>query len=127
MRTAAFCTGLLALLVFGLGLGVSMLRGRSRTNFGFTPDPTDRLYKMVRAHGNAAEYAPMLAILMLFLGARGPARWLVWTFVAATAFRYLHALGMIRSKSLDRPDPLRFVGALGTYVTGLVLGLAVLV
>ena len=126
MRTAVFCTGLLGLLVFGLGLGVSMVRGSSKTNFAYTVDPTDRLYKLVRAHGNAAEYAPMLGILILYLGSQQPGRFVIWTFVAATACRYLHALGMILAKSLDRTDPLRFVGALGTYVTGLVLVIAML-
>jgi uncharacterized protein len=126
MRVAVFCTGLLGLLVFGLGLMVSMVRGSSRINFGYTPDPTNRLYKLVRAHGNATEYAPILAVLILYLGSRNPGTWLVWTFAAATAFRYLHALGMILCKTLDAPDPLRFVGALGTYVTGLVLAVAVL-
>jgi uncharacterized membrane protein YecN with MAPEG domain len=127
MRTAVFCTGLLGLLVFGLGLGVSMMRGGSGTNFAYTVDPTDRLYKMVRAHGNATEYAPMLAILILYVGVlHQPSRWVLWTAMAATASRYLHALGMILSKSLDRTDPLRFVGALGTYVTGILLVLAML-
>jgi uncharacterized membrane protein YecN with MAPEG domain len=126
MRVAVFCAGLLGLLVFGLGLMVSMVRGSSRTNFGFKPDPTDRLYKLVRAHGNAAEYSPMLAVLILYLGAHHPGTWLVWTFVAATVFRYVHALGMILCATLDAPDPLRFAGALGTYVTGIVLALAVL-
>jgi uncharacterized protein len=126
MRVAVFCAGLLGLLVFGLGLAVSLVRGNSRTNFGYNADPTDRLYKLVRAHGNAAEYAPMLGVLMLFIGARNPGTWLVWVFVAATISRYLHALGMILSSSLDRPDPLRFVGALGTYVTGIVLAFAAL-
>jgi uncharacterized membrane protein YecN with MAPEG domain len=121
MNVAIVCTALLGLLVFGLGLAVSLTRGATRTNFGFTPDPTDRLYKRVRAHGNAAEYAPMLAILILLIGARNPAPWIVWTFVAATLFRYLHAAGMLVCPSLDQPHPLRFVGALGTYVTGLVL------
>jgi uncharacterized protein len=124
MNVAIVCTALLGLLVFGLGLAVSLTRGATRTNFGFTPDPTDRLYKRVRAHGNAAEYAPMLAILMLLIGARHPAAWMVWTFVAATAFRYLHAAGMLVCPSLDQPHPLRFVGALGTYVAGLVLVVA---
>jgi len=124
MNVAIVCTALLGLLVFGLGLAVSLTRGATRTNFGFTPDPTDRLYKRVRAHGNAAEYAPMLAILMLLIGARQPAAWMVWTFVAATAFRYLHAAGMLVCPSLDQPHPLRFVGALGTYVAGLVLVVA---
>ena len=126
MRVAVFCAGLLGLLVFGLGLAVSMTRGSSKTNYGYRPDPTDRLYKLVRAHGNATEYAPMLGVLMLFLGSRNPGTWLVWVFVAATISRYLHALGMILSQSLDRPDPLRFVGALGTYVTGIVLAFAAL-
>ena len=124
MNVAIVCTALLGLLVFGLGLGVSLTRGATRTNFGFTPDPTDRLYKRIRAHGNAAEYAPMLAILMLLIGARQPAAWMVWTFIAATAFRYLHAAGMLVCPSLDQPHPLRFVGALGTYVAGLVLVVA---
>ena len=81
---------------------------------------------MVRAHGNATEYAPMLAILMLAIATRGATPWMVWTFVAATVFRYLHAAGMLLSPSLDRPQPLRFVGALGTYVTGLMLVVALL-
>ena len=50
--------GLLALLLFGLGLRVSLLSGSTKTVHGYTPDPRDPLYKMVRAHGNATEYAP---------------------------------------------------------------------
>ena len=126
MNVAVFCTGMLGLLVFGLGFGVSALRGSSRTNFAYTVDPTDRLYKLVRAHGNAVEYAPMLALLTWYLGAHQPGRFVVWTFVVATLCRYLHALGMILAKSLDGVDPLRFMGALGTYVTGIVLVVAVL-
>jgi hypothetical protein len=126
MTVALVCTALLGLLVFGLGLAVSSLRGSTRTVIGHGSDPTDRLHKMVRAHGNAAEYAPMLAVLMLAIAARGATSWMVWTFVAATVSRYLHAAGMLLSPSLDRPQPLRFVGALGTYLSGLALVLALL-
>jgi uncharacterized protein len=126
MKTAILCTGLLGLLVFGLGLAVSMVRGQTKTNYSYTIDPTDRLYKMVRAHANAAEYAPMMAVMILFLGTRQPASWVMWTFVAATASRYLHAMGMILCKTLDAADPLRFIGALGTYITGLMLVFATL-
>ena len=125
MAVAVLCTGLLGILVFGLGLSVSLVRGSTRTNFGYSTDPTNRLYKLVRAHGNAAEYAPMLALLTWYLGSHQPGRFVVWTYVAATAFRYLHALGMILAQSLDKVDPLRFVGALGTYVAGLILVAAV--
>ena len=126
MHVAVICTALLGLLVFGLGFAVSMARGSTKTNFGFTPDPTDVLYKRVRAHGNAAEYCPMLAILMLVIAAREPATWMVWTFVAATVFRYLQAAGMLMSPSLARPQPLRFIGSLGTYLSGFALVVAAL-
>ncbi len=127
MNVAMVCTGLLGLLVFGLGLGVSMTRGRTGANFGFTADPADQLYKLVRAHGNATEYAPMLAVLFVVLGLRQPSAWVVWTIAAATIARYLHAAGMILSPTLARPYPLRFLGALGTYLTGLALAVALLV
>ena len=126
MTVALVCTAFLGLLVFGLGLGVSTLRGSTSTNIGHKLDPGDPLHKMVRAHGNATEYAPMLAILMLAIAGRGATPWMVWTFAAATLSRYLHAAGMVLSSSLDRPQPLRFVGALGTYVTGLLLVVALL-
>jgi uncharacterized membrane protein YecN with MAPEG domain len=126
MHVITFCIGLLGLLVFALGLAVSLNRGSTRTNFGYTPDPTDRLYKLVRAHGNAAEYAPMLAVLMLFLSGRAPGPFVTGTCILATIARYLHAAGMILSPTLDRPYPLRFAGALLTYVTGLILAVAAL-
>ena len=121
MHTAAVCVGLLGLLVIGLGIGVSMTRGATNTVIGFNPDPSDRLYKMVRAHGNATEYNPTLAVLILYLGSLQPAAWLQWVFVAAALSRVLHAAGMIMSSSLAKPQPLRAAGAVGTYLTGLIL------
>jgi hypothetical protein len=126
MQTAAISAGVLGLLVFGLGLLVSLTRGATNTAIGYNPDPADRLYKMVRAHGNATEFNPMLAVLILYLGAHGPAAWLEWTFLAAAGSRVLHAAGMILSPTLAKPQPLRFAGALGTYVTGIVLAFAAL-
>jgi hypothetical protein len=126
MTTAIVCSALLGLLVFGLGLAVSMTRGSTNTVIGHISDPTDRLHKLCRAHGNAAEFVPMLAILILLVGSRQPSTWMVWTFVAATVFRYLHAAGMIFPATLAAPNPLRFVGALGTYVAGIMLVVATL-
>lgn len=126
MQTATVCAGVLGLLVIVLGLAVSGTRGATNTAIGYNPDPTDRLYKMVRAHGNATEYNPMLAILILYLGAHAPAAWLLWTFVAATVARVLHAAGMLMSPSLAKPQPLRFVGAFGTYVCGSILAVAMI-
>jgi hypothetical protein len=127
MHLAVTCVGVLALLVFGLGLGVSLTRGATSTSIGYNPDPKDRLYKMVRAHGNACEFNPMLAILILYLASRNPEAWVAWVFIAATASRVLHAAGMILSPSLAKPQPLRFVGALGTYMTGLALAIEAMI
>jgi uncharacterized membrane protein YecN with MAPEG domain len=126
MRTAVMCSALLGLLVFGLGLAVSLVRGSTRTNFGYSPDPADRLYKMVRAHGNATEYAPMMAVLILIVGSRQPAPWMIWAMSLATISRYMHAAGMILSPTLDRPQALRAAGAVGTYLTGFALVAAAL-
>jgi len=124
METAILCIALLGLLLFGLGLAVSLTRGSTNTVSGFNPDPTDRLYKMVRAHGNTAEYAPMVAVLLLFLGSRNPSTWVLWTMWIVTLCRYLIVVGILTSPTLAKPHPLRFIGALGTYIGGVVLCVA---
>jgi len=126
MTVAIVCSALLGLLVFGLGLMVSATRGSTNRVFGHLPDPGDPLHKLVRAHGNAAEYAPMMAVLILLVGARQPSTWMVATFIVATLCRYMHALGMVAFETLAKPNPLRFAGALGTYMTGFALVVAAL-
>ncbi|GBH25427.1 hypothetical protein BvRS1_24760 [Burkholderia vietnamiensis] len=80
---ALFCTAILGLLLFGLGLVVSVSRFLHTTGSGCLPDPTDRLHKVVRAHGNTAEYAPFLAVLFLYVGAHAPSRAILSLIVAA--------------------------------------------
>ena len=127
MKTAIICTASMGLLLFTLGLYVSSMRGRLQ-QVGTTPqNPADPLFKAIRAHGNTAEYVPMLAILMLYLGTRSPAAWILWTMVIVTACRFLLVLGILMSPTLDRPQAMRFIGALGTYLGGLVLSVAALV
>ncbi|HDR9006732.1 TPA: MAPEG family protein [Burkholderia vietnamiensis] len=104
---ALFCTAILGLLLFGLGLVVSVSRFLHTTGSGCLPDPTDRLHKVVRAHGNTAEYAPSRAILSLI--------------VAATVCRCLLVVGLIVWPTMARPNPVRFTGAFGTYLCGAAL------
>jgi hypothetical protein len=125
VSVALACIALLGLLLFGLGLAVSLKRGSSNVVIGHPSDPADPLHKLVRAHGNTAEYAPLLAVLMLALAlGEPPPVWAVWCMGLATASRYLLAAGMLLSPTLAKPHPLRFVGALGTYLTGLALSVA---
>jgi uncharacterized membrane protein YecN with MAPEG domain len=124
MQVAIVCIALLGLLLFLLGLAVSMTRGRTGVIVGAPTDPADSLHKLVRAHGNTAEYAPFLAVLFLLVGERNPATWVLWTIGIAVAARYLLVIGMVVGPTLAKPHPLRFVGALGTYVTGVMLCIA---
>ncbi len=124
MSTAIVCTALLGLLLFVLGMLVSGTRGTTKTNFGYNPDPTDRLYKLVRAHGNTAEYAPMLAVLYLFLAVHDQTGWARAVIWITTACRYLLVVGILTGPTLAKPHPLRFIGALGTYLGGIALCVA---
>jgi uncharacterized protein len=124
---ALICTAILGLLLFGLGFAVSLRRFREKRGMGHGDDPKNLLNKLVRAHGNTAEFAPFLAILFLFLGSRDPSTLALGLIVAATACRILIVLGLVATRSLARPNPMRFVGALGTYLTGVALSLLLLV
>lgn len=123
---AVGCVAVLGLLLFGLGLSVSMMRFRAHTNSGCADDPANLLHKLVRAHGNTAEYAPFLAVLFLFLGARSPSTVTVSLMVIATVCRGLLVVGLVAFPTMAKPNPLRFVGALGTYGAGIGLCLALL-
>ena len=108
---ALICTTILGLLLFGLGLAVSVQRFREKRGMGASDDPKNRLNKLVRAHANTAEFAPFLAVLFLFLGSRDPSPLV---------------LGLVATRSMARPNPLRFTGALGTYLTGAALSVLLL-
>ena len=128
MHTIALvCTAILGLLVFGLGLAVSVFRFRERRSTGRVDDPANTLHKLVRAHGNTTEFAPFLAVLILYLGTQAPSVVTLGLMVAATASRVLLVVGLVAWPTLARPNPARFAGALGTYIFGIALSLAVLI
>lgn len=126
-RVALSCIAALGLLLCLGGLYVSATRARFSTLYGCPGDPAHPLSRAVRAHGNTAEYAGLLAVLMLALALcpTAPA-WVEWTMVGVTASRYLLAAGILLSPTLARPHPMRAVGALGTYLGGAALAVAVL-
>jgi uncharacterized membrane protein YecN with MAPEG domain len=109
------------LLLFGLGLSIPVMRLAEGTNFGCEANPANRLHKLVRAHANTAEYAPFLAVLFVHLGARSLLTAAESLIVAATACRCLLVLGLIAWHTMTKPNPFRFVEAVGIYGTGLAL------
>jgi len=68
----------------------------------------------------------LLIVLFLYFNTLGASAWVEWTAIAVTLCRMLHAAGMLMSADLNRPHPLRFIGALGTYLGGFSLGIALL-
>ncbi|RQS27509.1 MAPEG family protein [Burkholderia sp. Bp8992] len=124
---ALVCTAILGLLLFGLGLVVSVTRFRQATESGCAPDPTNGLHKLVRAHGNTAEYAPFLAVLFLYFGAHDPSHAILALIVAATTCRCLLVMGLLAWPTMANPNPARFIGALGTYLCGAALCIALVV
>jgi uncharacterized membrane protein YecN with MAPEG domain len=127
MRFAVASVAILGALLFLLGLRVSVLRGRYRTAFGASDDPADPLFRAVRAHGNAAEYVPMLAVLMLLAAVRSPSWWVQGLCLAAVVVRLVHAIAISRPPRRTTPAADRLVGAIGTYLVGVSLATTVLV
>jgi hypothetical protein len=81
--------------------------------------------KAQRAHGNAAEYAALLVGLFLVVGfsyeGRDLGALVSYTIIAVTAARVIHALGFLMCATLEKPHVLKAVGALVTYIGGLLL------
>ena len=121
MNVGIVCTALLGLLLFGLGLYVSIMRQRTHRNIGYDSGPIDLLHRAVRAHGNTAEYAPFLGLLFLWFAVHPGSTWIAVTIVIATIARFLLVAGLLWGPSLDKPNPMRFSGALLTYLCGIVL------
>jgi uncharacterized protein len=121
MNIGIICTALLGLLLFGLGLHVSIQRGRHQRLIGHDASPDDPVYRAVRAHANSAEYVPFFAILFLWFATRQASTWIEAVIVIATVARYLIAAGLLWGKSLNKPNPARFAGAFLTYACGFAL------
>ena len=125
LTTAIICTAILATMLFLLGFNVSRMRGVTAKAGGsqFPTDPASRLLIAIRAHGNAAEYIPVLIVLFLLVGDRSPAAVAIPLIIGATAARVAHAYGLLTAPSLAVQTKARLAGAAGTYFLG--VGLAV--
>jgi hypothetical protein len=100
---------------------------RGSTGNQMPTDPADRMFIAQRAHGNASEYIPTLAVLIVVCAALTGGWWLDVLAIAALAARSLHAFGMLTSTTLASHGPVRDIGAMGTYLTGVLLGVTALV
>lgn len=122
------CVALLGSMLFLLGANVTRHRAiRGDTGNQMPTDPADKMFIAQRAHGNAAEYVPTLCVLILVSGILSDGWWVDVLAVAAVLVRMSHAVGMLTAKTLAAHGPLRDMGALGTYLTGIALALTAVV
>ena len=127
MTIAIICTAILAAMLLALGINVTRMRAVTGKTGGsqFPNDPASGLFKAIRAHGNAAEYVPVLIVLFLLVGARSPAAVAIPLIAGATVARLVHAYGLLSSPRLAAPTVSRSIGAVGTYLFGIGLAVAV--
>lgn len=125
MNIFYICISLLGFLTLALGVLVTVGRGVFNVLIGHSTDPENTLHKWVRAHANTAEYAPTLMILIYILSLHPTPNWVWWFVVLATTCRFLFVAGILFPKTLAKPNPMRFVGAVGTYIFGLGLCIAI--
>ena len=126
MSIANICVALLALLTVGLGGFVSVQRRKLKIGGPPTADPKDPLYLAVRAHGNTAEYAPILAILIYILGQSPQASWVIGMMIAAVAARFLFVVGILFMPTMARPNMARLISMAVTYIAGITLAIVLL-
>jgi len=121
MNIELFCAAMLGLLLFGLGFAVSVERGKAKQLGGVPGDETTLLYRLIRAHGNAAEYVPLIVAFALYFAATDSSPLVSWAIVGLTAARILHATALIVQPNMNQFNVLRFAGGMGTYIGGFML------
>jgi len=109
------CIFLLAFLLIGLGFYVSFQRDRCKQAAGGGNDFASPLMKAVRAHGNSAEFIPLI-IILLYLLREQTGLLLTIAAIGVTACRYLLVVGLLSSPSLEKVTKPRMIGGLGTYL-----------
>lgn len=108
----AIITGLLALMLVGISIRVTVLRARKKIDFFDGGDA--ELGRAIRVQGNFVEYVPLALALIGLNEWMGVAPWVVYTFgLALVASRIVHALGLYSNVFQAR--------VIGTSVTWIVL------
>jgi uncharacterized membrane protein YecN with MAPEG domain len=126
MSVYVLCSAILVILYFLLSFNVSRNRVKLRVGIGADDMRTGPLSKSIRAQGNAAEYIPLLVVLFLYFNAVGGNLWITAVVIGVTVCRILHPIGIFLSADLNGPQVFRFLGAVGTYIGGIALGIALL-
>ena len=115
----ALYAGLTGLLF--LGCVVQVVRQRVRAGVGIGDGGDERLLRAIRVHGNLAEYAPIVLLLLLVYELNGGRPWALHVLGGVFVLsRLAHAFGLSASSGRS---PGRFAGTVGTWAVLLALAL----
>ena len=116
----ALYAALIALLF--VACAIQVVRNRQRAQVGLGTGTDRQLERSVRVHGNLAEYAPLVLVLMLIYELNGGTAWLLHVLGGLfVLFRLAHAAGLGASGG---PSTGRVVGTAGSM--GIIIVLALL-
>lgn len=122
LAAVAFYAGLNGLLLVFLSAAVIRERLRARVSLGDGGDPG--LASAIRAHGNAAENAPMILLMMALAAVAGaPAAAIHGVGVVLTVGRALHAVPFLRPGA---PMFLRQAGMVLTFSAAVLSAVALI-
>jgi len=125
LATTATTASVLTLLYVAMSVCVIRQRWKARAAFGAGQDPASPLSRMIRVHGNFAEYAPLFLILLAAAELNQLAPLLLKLSAGAFAVgRVSHWIGMFAPKT---PNPYRGLGMALTFIPLVTLALALLV
>jgi uncharacterized membrane protein YecN with MAPEG domain len=111
MQVTHVSAAIIAVAVVILAIAVSVRRRTAKISLGVQEDET--LHRLVRAHGNLVEYAPLALILLGLLElANGPQRMALSIAGLLLSGRLLHAIGMLAGLT-----PLRALGMVLTHAS----------
>lgn len=103
-----------ALAVMYVALAGLVVRQRFKCRVGLGDAQKPELVKVVRIHGNFAEYVPLLLVLLLLLEIQAAPLWQLHLIGALTlGGRISHAIGLSRSSGTSLP---RMIGMLSTFI-----------
>ena len=122
MRTVFLSIAALALLQSFLVLNIAFMRMRYKVFFGAPEDPENPLFRARLAHSNAAEFGPILCVLMLSMELYGHQFALMPAVYGSIVLcRVCAAIGLLNF-SPAKPNALRAIGLCGTLAA--IVGLA---
>ena len=120
----AATAGALGILQGGLVFYVG--GGRHKYSIGFGDGGQEGMQRRIRMHGNLAENAPLLLILLGLLEISGAwPRWVTIIGLALVLCRVVHPIGL-SMRFGPGPNIFRFVGAAGTTLVMLILSVLLL-